>query len=77
QYWIYLFLAWGFTICFSLAIFNMLPIPLFDGDKFLTELLSIIKNINIRNVALNAMRLLSILLLILNIYLSLTSFGFV
>ena len=77
QYWIYLLLAWGFTICFSLAIFNMLPIPLFDGDKFLSELLSIIKSANVRSFALNSMRVFSILLLILNIYLSLTTFGFV
>jgi len=77
QYWFFLLFAWGFTICFSLAIFNMLPIPLFDGDKFLGELLSVIRNMNIRNIALNAMRILSITLLVLNIYLSLITFGFV
>jgi len=77
QYWAYLFFAWGFVICFSLAVFNMLPIPLFDGDKFLAELLSIIKNKEIRSITHNTLRVLSITLLLLNIYFSLIRFGFV
>jgi len=77
QYWAYLFFAWGFVICFSLAVFNMLPIPLFDGDKFLAEILSIIKNKDVRIITHNTLRALSIMLLLLNIYFSLIRFGFV
>lgn len=75
QFYIYLFILWGFVICSSLAIFNMLPIPLFDGDKFLAEILSFIKKETTRALLLNSLRFFAISLLILNIYLSLINFG--
>ncbi|MEM2102666.1 MAG: site-2 protease family protein [Candidatus Bathyarchaeia archaeon] len=31
----YLFLDWVFTVAFSVAVFNMLPVYPFDGEKFL------------------------------------------
>lgn len=34
-------LEWSFIILFSVAIFNLLPIPMFDGDKLLSNLLSL------------------------------------
>ena len=34
-------LQWSFTILFSVAVFNLLPIPMFDGDKLLSSALSI------------------------------------
>lgn len=70
QYYIYTFLAWGSVIFFSLAIINMLPIPMLDGDKFLAEILSSIKNQNIRNTVLNLSRSFSLLILIINILFS-------
>lgn len=75
QYYIYVFLIWGFAICLSLAVFNMLPIPLFDGDKFLSELLSPIKNGTKKSLIQNSLRIFSLMLLFLNIYLSLVKFG--
>ncbi len=77
QYYFYLFLLWGFTICFSLAVFNMLPIPLFDGDKFLGEILGFIKKAKFRSAIHNSLRILAFSLLILNIYFSLIRFGFI
>ncbi len=77
QYFFFIFLLWGFTVCFSLAIFNMLPIPLFDGDKFLGEILGFIKKAKIRILIHNSLRILAFSLLVLNIYFSLLRFGFV
>ncbi len=71
QYYIYIFLAWGSVICLSLAVINMLPIPMLDGDKFLGELLGGIKNGNLRNAIWNISRTASFLILIINIVLSL------
>ncbi|MFX1448159.1 MAG: site-2 protease family protein, partial [Promethearchaeota archaeon] len=31
-------LLWLFTISFSITLFNMMPLPIFDGDRFLNEL---------------------------------------
>jgi membrane-associated protease RseP (regulator of RpoE activity) len=70
-FYIYLFIGWGIIICLSLAIINMLPIPIFDGDKLVGELLSFIKNKNIKIALHNTIRLLATLILISNIYFSL------
>lgn len=70
QYYIYTFLAWGSVIFLSLAVINMLPIPMLDGDKFLGEILSSIKNQNIRTFVWNSSRLVSLLILIINIVFS-------
>jgi len=69
-FYIYLFFGWGIVICLSLAIINMLPIPIFDGDKLIGELLSIIKNRNLKILTHNSIRLLATFLLLTNIYFS-------
>ena len=33
-------LLWLFTISFSITLFNMMPLPIFDGDRFLKELVN-------------------------------------
>jgi len=33
-------LVWLFTISFSITLFNMMPLPVFDGDRFLKELVN-------------------------------------
>jgi len=33
-------LFWLFTISFSITLFNMMPLPIFDGDRFLKELVN-------------------------------------
>lgn len=33
-------LVWLFTISFSITLFNMMPLPIFDGDRFLKELVN-------------------------------------
>ena len=33
-------LLWLFTIAFSITLFNMLPLPIFDGDRVLKELIN-------------------------------------
>ncbi|NVM19203.1 MAG: site-2 protease family protein [Candidatus Lokiarchaeota archaeon] len=33
-------LAWLFTISFSITLFNMMPLPIFDGDRFLKVLVN-------------------------------------
>lgn len=33
-------LMWLFTISFSITLFNMMPLPIFDGDRFLKELVN-------------------------------------
>ncbi|TXT56977.1 MAG: conserved membrane protein of unknown function [Candidatus Thorarchaeota archaeon] len=35
-------LTWSFIILFSVALFNLLPIPIFDGDKLLSNGLSLL-----------------------------------
>jgi membrane-associated protease RseP (regulator of RpoE activity) len=32
-------LLWFFVIAFSITLFNMMPLPIFDGDRFLKELI--------------------------------------
>jgi len=33
-------IKWLFTISFSITLFNMMPLPIFDGDRFLKELVN-------------------------------------
>ena len=33
-------LLWLFVIAFSITLFNMMPLPIFDGDRFLKELIN-------------------------------------
>ncbi|HUW89556.1 MAG TPA: site-2 protease family protein, partial [Candidatus Nanopelagicaceae bacterium] len=33
-------LLWLFVIAFSITIFNMMPLPIFDGDRFVKELIN-------------------------------------
>ena len=33
-------LVWLFVIAFSIAMFNMMPLPIFDGDRFAKELVN-------------------------------------
>jgi membrane-associated protease RseP (regulator of RpoE activity) len=65
-------LVWGFVILFSIAVFNLLPVPALDGDKLLSNGLSlVIKNERRVRTVMWPLRMLAILIVVLNIGLSL------
>jgi len=66
---IYLVLNWLFLILVNVAVFNMLPIPLLDGDKFIQCLLERITTKG--DVIKKFLNVLSILLIAANISLGL------
>ncbi|MEM2109215.1 MAG: site-2 protease family protein [Candidatus Odinarchaeota archaeon] len=80
-YHLYQVFNWLWVISFSVGIFNLLPIPVFDGDKILSVILDkfipserIVKvggrTVSLRKLILNSLRIFSIALLSLNIILS-------
>ncbi|MHA1594969.1 MAG: site-2 protease family protein [Candidatus Baldrarchaeia archaeon] len=77
-YHIYETLLWTFMISFSVALFNMLPIPPFDGDRLLASILEAF-NIrkNIRNYVRVTVACICTILLLLNIIFTFMSFGIV
>ncbi len=65
-------LTWSFVILFSVALFNLLPIPLLDGDKLLSNGLSlIIRDERKIKAIMYPLRILSLMIVLLNIGLSL------
>ncbi len=65
-------LVWTFVILFSLAVFNLLPIPLLDGDKLLSNGLSlIIKNERTIQRIMWPLRIVSLAIILLSIGFSL------
>ncbi|MHA1409489.1 MAG: site-2 protease family protein [Candidatus Odinarchaeia archaeon] len=80
-YHLYQMINWLWIISFSLTIFNLLPIPFFDGDKITSVILNRYvpdkhkiklgkKEIRVNRIILNSLRVFSISLLALNIILS-------
>jgi len=73
QYFIYLLIGWGVVLGISLAVINMLPFFITDGDKVLAEILKVlIKNNNLRNFSLNLIRTFTLFILIFNIMFTFT-----
>ncbi|MCD6465025.1 site-2 protease family protein [Candidatus Bathyarchaeota archaeon] len=66
---IYLILSWLFIVLVNIAIFNMLPIPLLDGDKFIQCLLE--KFADKGKLVKKFFNLLSLFLIVINMALSL------
>ncbi len=65
-------LSWSFVILFSVALFNLLPIPLLDGDKLLSNGLSIlIEDERKIRAIMYPLRILSLAIVLLNVGLSL------
>ncbi len=65
-------LVWSFIILFSLALFNLLPIPALDGDKLLSNALSLkIKNEKTVRRIMWPVRILALSIIVLSIVLSL------
>ncbi|RDE14830.1 MAG: hypothetical protein C4K49_06955 [Candidatus Thorarchaeota archaeon] len=65
-------LVWSFVILFSLALFNLLPIPALDGDKLLSNALSLkIKNEKTLRRIMWPVRILALSIIVLSIVLSL------
>ena len=70
-YLLYLTLNWTWILGVNFAIFNMLPIPPLDGDKFLAELVrKFITNDELQKFTHNSIRMVFFLLLAMNIILS-------
>ncbi len=42
-------LVWLFMISFSITLFNMMPLPIFDGDRFVKELVNWIFGVNYKS----------------------------
>jgi len=70
---VHLTLTWLFVVSISVAIFNMLPIPMFDGDRFLQCLMDRVAE-RFRNPLKRFFNILSIFLIAANIILSLRIF---
>lgn len=66
---IYLTLDWLFVVLVNVAIFNMLPIPLLDGDRFIQCLLE--KFADKGNLVKKFFNFLSLFLIVINMALSL------
>lgn len=65
-------LVWSFVILFSVALFNLLPIPALDGDKLLSNALSLrIKSKRALMAIMWPMRIAALSLIVLSIVLSL------
>ncbi len=64
--------VWGFVILLSIALFNLLPIPVFDGDKLLKNILTLITD-DERKIAfvMWPARIASIVIVVLSVVLSL------
>lgn len=76
-YHLYQILLWTHIIAFSVGIMNLLPIPLFDGDRLLADALDIIvkkRSPRAARITLNSIRIFALSLLILNILLTVLSF---
>ncbi|MGQ4833250.1 MAG: site-2 protease family protein [Candidatus Asgardarchaeia archaeon] len=70
-YLLYLTLNWTWILGINFAIFNMLPIPPLDGDKFLSELINAtVKDTELQRAVHNSIRVIFFLLLVMNIILS-------
>ena len=65
-------LVWTFVILFSVALFNLLPIPALDGDKLLSNALSLkIKNKRTLMGIMWPMRIAAVSMIVLSMVLSL------
>jgi len=65
-------LLWSFVILFSVALFNLLPIPALDGDKLLSNALSLkIKSKRTLMAIMWPMRIAAVSVIVLSIVLSL------
>ncbi len=80
-YHLYQVFNWLWVISFSVGIFNLLPIPIFDGDKIVTVILNrfipsektvniLGRRLQVKKLILYTLRIFSILILTLNILLS-------
>jgi len=80
-YHLYQVILWTHIISLSLGMFNLLPIPPFDGDKLLTEAITSIlpkdmktklgaREIHITKLIINIIRISAIVLLVANLALS-------
>jgi membrane-associated protease RseP (regulator of RpoE activity) len=84
-YYFAMTLEWIWFISFNVALFNMLPVPLFDGDRVLNDILELTlgeKKINylgksylIRKIIHNIMRLFALSIVFGNLGLTLIRFG--
>ncbi|NWF97145.1 MAG: site-2 protease family protein [Candidatus Thorarchaeota archaeon] len=64
-------LVWTFIILFSVALFNLLPIPALDGDKLLSNGLGLITdNDRLVKMIMNPIRLFALLIVVLSIVLT-------
>ncbi|MCF2137217.1 MAG: site-2 protease family protein [Candidatus Thorarchaeota archaeon] len=64
--------TWTFIILFSLALFNLLPIPILDGDKLLSNALSLVTdNEHTIKMIMWPLRIISTLMILLSIGFSL------
>lgn len=70
----YYTLIWLALINLSLAIFNMLPIPFFDGDIYLSSVI-LIKETKLRKILYALIRFMALVLLSGNIIMSFMRFG--
>lgn len=84
---VYMVLQWMFIVSFSVSIVNMMPIPAFDGDKILQEVVSsfvteerktsiLRKGISTRRLIVNLARATAICFLALNFIVPLLVAGF-
>jgi len=74
---LYQVLLWTHIIAFSVGIMNLLPIPLFDGDRMLADALDVLlkkRSPKAGRIILNGFRIFALALLILNISLTVISF---
>lgn len=80
-YHLYQVFNWLWIISFSIAMFNLLPIPIFDGDKIVSLVLEKIiskekvvkigsRSYSLEKIVLNSLRIFSISILALNLIIS-------
>ncbi|MHA1753984.1 MAG: site-2 protease family protein [Candidatus Odinarchaeia archaeon] len=84
-YHLYQVFNWLWIISFSLGIFNLLPIPFFDGEKIVSSILEHYipdskkiklhnREIRVNRIILNTLRVFSTLVLVLNLVVSFIAF---
>ncbi|MCD6381021.1 MAG: site-2 protease family protein [Candidatus Odinarchaeota archaeon] len=78
-YHLYQILSWSWTISFSLVIFNMLPFPLLDGGRIIDTIAESLseKRERLGKIFSISVKSTSLLLLLLNIFLTFLTIGFV